>query len=289
MSKKSIATGEACMILFGEIVVNDIDNVRKVYEPCALAALADSIRKQGQLDPFLVERHNDGSLRLVSGFRRAQALTILHGIDKIGSVSVPCIVRDFVSLKCTYLANLTFDESREPVKRFDLATRLEHMSSVMGYRGVELSKMIGMSNSSVSNLIKCIRFLHPEILAYWEAAPTMALEMPYAKLVEWAKYKHEEQLLAFTAYRVEKKEIVAPVQSEGEGEGEGEGDGQKLTKEILVSLRSKADIAAQMLAMQARHMSLSDYEKGLLHALEWALRERAEFPKDQTRGQNKAA
>jgi hypothetical protein len=36
-------------------------------------------------------------------------------------------------------------------------------------------------------------------------------------------------------------------------------------------------------------MSLSDYEKGLLHALEWALRERAEFPKDQTRTQNKAA
>ena len=76
---KSIATGEACMIAFGEIIVDQGDNVRKVYEKTALASLADSIKRQGQLDPFLVERHADGTLRLVSGFRRAQAIALIHG------------------------------------------------------------------------------------------------------------------------------------------------------------------------------------------------------------------
>jgi ParB/RepB/Spo0J family partition protein len=277
---KGVATGEACMVVFGEIVIDQSDNVRKVYERAALASLADSIKRQGQLDPFLVERHADGTLRLVSGFRRAQAIALIHGA-KAPTTMVPCIVRAFSSLKNTWLANMTFDEAREPVKRFDLATRLEHMSTIMHYKGKDLAKLINMSDATVSNLIKCIQKLHPEILAYWEAAPTMALEMPYSRLVEWAKFPHEDQIAAWNAYRVEKGEIEAPIsESEGgsEGEGEGEGEGKK-TKEIMVSLRSKSDITAQMLEMQSRHMSLTEYEKGLLHALEWATRERAEFPK----------
>lgn len=273
-------SGTVISLAFRQVVIPEDFNVRQTYNADDDAALALSIQRQGILSPVLVRRLPDGTYELVAGFRRMRALRAIHG-DKVGDVSVPCYVREFASYKDAYIANMSENETRSTVKRYDLADRLVTMRDRFNYKGIDLAKLIGMSNATVSNLMACRTKLAPEIIAHWKAAPTVDAEIPISRLTAWAKYPHDEQVLAFDAYLAEiNGDKPGDGASDGDGAGDGDGDGAgdpKGKREILFSLRSKDEIIAMMKELrdvQCSNAAWTDIQEGAIRALEWCLKER---------------
>ena len=277
-AKIANAPGNACNLMFADIIVDETFNVRQSYNDDEIEALAKSIKSNGLLNPVLVRRREDGKVELVSGFRRMRALRTIHG-DKVNDVAVPCLVREFSTLKAAYIANMAENESRATVKRYDLADRLTIMHEKHGYKGLDLAKLIGMSNATVSNLMACRTKLAEPIIEHWKAAPTVEAEIPISRLTAWAKFSHDDQVKAFEAYLAESRGETGETGETGDtGEtGETGDNGAKGKSEILLSLRSKNDVLSMMKALkeiQESGAGWTDLQEGILRALEWALKER---------------
>lgn len=268
----------AMMIPFGEIVVDDNMNVRKTYDGKRIASLAASIRTQGQLDPYLVApRSEDGKYHLISGFRRARAHVLIHG-DKSAEIMVPANVKRFANPDDALIANLAFDEGREPVKRYELADRLAYLSGELGYKGVDLAKKINMSNATVSNLIACRNRLAQEVLDVWKSAPSPDQEIPISRLVEWSQFPVEDQLAALEAYMSLGDESDDEDENSGDGDDAGDGDpkGKNKKKTILMKPRSKKNLVAKLDEFREREAAgeeFSEAEAGAFKCLRWVLQE----------------
>lgn len=268
---------EAMMIPFGDIAIDDELNVRKTYDKKKLASLAESIRTQGQLDPFLVgPKNKDGKYPLIAGFRRSRAHKLVHG-ESAASVLVPVNVKEFRTADEALLANMAFDEGREPIKRYELADRLTYMSTNLGYKGIELAKKINMSNATVSNLITCRTKLCDDVLKAWASAPSPEQEIPISKLVEWAHYPTEDQLEALAAYMsTDSDEESEEDPDAGDGEGEGKGKKNKPKSPALLKPLSKKVLVAKLTEFREREGDgddFTDVEVGAYKALRWVLGE----------------
>ena len=267
----------AMMVLFGDIVIDDNMNVRKTYDGKRIASLALSIKTQGQLDPFLVApRSEDGKYHLISGFRRARAHKLIHG-DKAPEILVPANVKRFRNADDALIANLAFDEGREPVKRYELADRLAYMSGELGYKGIDLAKKINMSNATVSNLIACRNRLAQEVLDVWKSAPSPDQEIPISRLVEWSQFPVEDQLAALEAYMSLGDESDDEDENSGDGgAGDGEPKDRKKKKTILMKPRSKKNLVAKLDEFRERETAgeeFSEAEAGAFKCLRWVLQE----------------
>jgi ParB/RepB/Spo0J family partition protein len=269
-------SGVAQMIPFGDIFIDDELNVRKTYDKKKLASLAESIRTQGQLDPFLVgPKNKDGKYPLIAGFRRSRAHKLVHG-DAAASVLVPVNVKEFRSSEEALLANMAFDEGREPIKRYELADRLAYMSSELGYKGVDLAKKINMSNATVSNIITCRTKLCDEVLAAWSGAPSPEQEIPISKLVEWAHYPTEDQLAALEDYMSAGEDEDPEEPSAGDGKGEGKGKKDKPKSAVLLKPLSKKTLVGKLTEFREREGDgdeFTDAEVGAYKTLRWVLGE----------------
>lgn len=264
-------SGKAQMIRFGDIDINDDVNVRKTYDSKRIASLAQAIRTEGQLDPFLVgpKDSKTGKYPLIAGFRRSRAHKLIHS-DKADDILVPVNVKEFKGTEEALLANMSFDEGREPIKRYELADRLHYMATSLGFKGVDLAKRINMSNATVSNLITCRTKLAPEILEAWKNAPSAEQEIPISRLTEWAAYPHEDQLAAFAEY-------MAPEDDANNDEDENSAadakDEKEPKKNILLKPLGKKAIIAKLDEFREREGSLTKVESGAFNALRWVLQE----------------
>lgn len=102
-----------------EIAIDKIrDNPRNFYPapgPAALAALADSIRANGLLEPPTVIAAEDGtSYRLISGHSRMAALRALHAKTPEQWETVPCRVLPTMSVEAE--ASAVIEANRQRVK-----------------------------------------------------------------------------------------------------------------------------------------------------------------------------
>ena len=124
---------------------------RQVFDKDAVAALAESVKAQGILQPILVRRHPDrpSEFEIVAGERRWRAAQIakLH--------EVPVVIRELTDAESLELAIV------ENVQRQDL-TPIEEAE---GYRRLleefqhtqdELAKMLGKSRSHIANTLRLL-------------------------------------------------------------------------------------------------------------------------------------
>jgi ParB family transcriptional regulator, chromosome partitioning protein len=121
---------------------------RKDFEPAELAALADSLRQHGMLQPVIVRQVND-RYQLIAGERRLRASieAQLH--------EIPARVFDLDDQRVTELA-MVENLQREDLNAIEKATAFRDYLSQYGGTQEELASRLGIDRSTISNLIRLL-------------------------------------------------------------------------------------------------------------------------------------
>lgn len=134
------------------------------FDDQALCALADSIKQVGILQPLCVSPRGKlpalainsqqvipPKYHIIAGERRWRAA------KKIGLKEVPCIITDVVNSDMAYMA---FAENvfREDLSFFDIAVSLNDMLFMSGLTQSELAKKLSVSQPTIANKIRLLRF-----------------------------------------------------------------------------------------------------------------------------------
>ncbi len=148
--------GEELRQIPPELITPNPHQPRRVFDDEALAALADSIRQRGVLQPVLVRPLLGGRFELVAGERRWRAAR-LADLELI-----PAVVRphdDAASLEVALIENM----AREDLNPVDAARACAALVDELGLTREEVGLRVGRSRVAVSNLIRVLE-LPDEVL-----------------------------------------------------------------------------------------------------------------------------
>lgn len=135
-----------------EVAVSEItanpDQPRKHFDPEALAALADSIRTHGLLQPIVVRRAAEG-YEVIAGERR------LRAAQQAGIPHVPIVVRDAEPQERLELA-LIENIQREDLTPLEEAEAYRHLIDEYGLTQEDLARRVGKSRPAVANALRLL-------------------------------------------------------------------------------------------------------------------------------------
>ncbi len=123
---------------------------RRDFDDGKLAELADSIKKNGLIQPIVVRKHGIG-YEIIAGERRYQAS------KKAGLAKVPVVVKnvtDAEMFKLALLENIQRDDLN-PIEEARGYRKLIAMNGVKSIR--ELADLVSKSSSSISNTIRLLK------------------------------------------------------------------------------------------------------------------------------------
>ena len=123
---------------------------RKNFDESAIAALADSIREHGVLQPILVRPLTFGGYQIVAGERRWRAARML-GLDE-----VPVVIRDLSDLETAQIA-LIENLQRENLNPVEEAEGYVRLQEEFGMKQEDIARTVGKSRSAVTNAIRLLR------------------------------------------------------------------------------------------------------------------------------------
>jgi len=119
------------------------------FDKKKLASLAESINKNGVLQPILVRKLND-NYQIIAGERRWKAAKIA------GLKTIPAIIRDVVDSQILQLA-LIENLQREDLNPIEEAIAYKTMLEEFNITHEELSKRIGKDRSSITNSLRLLK------------------------------------------------------------------------------------------------------------------------------------
>lgn len=142
----------------------------------SMAELVESIKENGQRTPVdvIVHPKKRGKYFLVSGFRRATALTTL------GDRPVQARVLKKTLDEATLL-NVTENVEREDLRAADVCEGIGRFIRASGWTGnqTDLGKRFGLSQSYISKHLQILEKVKPEIIQAWrEGRPVGATDGP---------------------------------------------------------------------------------------------------------------
>jgi ParB family chromosome partitioning protein len=129
---------------------------RRRFEPDATAGLAESIRRQGLLQPVVVRPRPAGGYELIAGERRWRAAR------EAGIETLPALVREADDRDSLLLA-LVENVAREELSAVEEARAYAALIDEFGLSLGELADRVGRSKSSVSNRLRLLE-LPDEVL-----------------------------------------------------------------------------------------------------------------------------
>ena len=129
-------------------IVRDEEQPRKEFDPEALEALADSIKKHGVLQPLVVV-NEEGKYKIVAGERRWRA-SKLAGLKK-----VPAIVRTLESQERLEISIIE-NAQREDLNAIEMATAYAKLKSQFNLSEEEIAGRVGKSKSAVVNTMRLL-------------------------------------------------------------------------------------------------------------------------------------
>jgi len=145
---------------------------RQTFEPGELAQLAESVKRNGVLQPVLVRRMADGLFELIAGERRFRAAK-LAGLNQI-----PAVVRnsnDEQSMEFALIENL----QRANLNPMEEARAYQRLVAEFGLTQEALAQRFGKDRSSIANSLRLIS-LPNEIK---ELVESLKLSMGHAKVL----------------------------------------------------------------------------------------------------------
>lgn len=129
---------------------------RRFFDPDAIAALADSIRQYGIIQPLTVRPGGrEGGYELIAGERRLRAACSL------GMESVPCVVLaadEGESAAMAIIENL----QRENLNMFEQAAAISSLIRLYNLTQDEIAARLSVSQSFVANKLRLLRYLPDE-------------------------------------------------------------------------------------------------------------------------------
>ena len=122
---------------------------RKQFEQGALEELAESIKKNGIIQPLIVRKENDG-FEIVAGERRWRAAKIAK-LEKL-----PVVIRDATDQD---VAELTLIENiqREDLNPIEEAEAYEKLSERFGLTHDDIAKKTGKNRSVITNQLRLLK------------------------------------------------------------------------------------------------------------------------------------
>jgi ParB family chromosome partitioning protein len=132
-----------------ELIAPNPKQPRKTFDEAALAALADSLRDRGVLQPVLVRPVAGGTYELIAGERRWRAAQLA------GFEFVPALVRpedDAESLELALIENM----AREDLSPVEEARAVSLLVDELGLTREQVGRRVGRSRVAVSNLLRLL-------------------------------------------------------------------------------------------------------------------------------------
>ena len=123
---------------------------RKTFDYEEISRLADSISKNGLIQPVLLRKMPDGGYNIISGERRVRAISML------GRENVPAIVREVSDTQSATLA-LIENIQRKDLSFFEEARAIEELIRVWGLSQDETAQKLGKAQSTVANKLRLLK------------------------------------------------------------------------------------------------------------------------------------
>ncbi|MCR4887856.1 MAG: ParB/RepB/Spo0J family partition protein [Ruminococcus sp.] len=125
------------------------DQPRKSFSDDAIAALADSIRDHGMIQPILVRPLDTGGYQIVAGERRWRAARML-GLDE-----VPVTIRELSDTETMQIAIIE-NLQRENLNPVEEASGYNELIEKYGMTQEQVAKMVGKSRSAIANSVRML-------------------------------------------------------------------------------------------------------------------------------------
>jgi len=132
-----------------KLVVPDPDQPRNYFDEGKIKELAESIKKQGLLQPILVTPTKEGNFQIVHGERRYRACGLL-GLETIRA-EIRKLSRKQI-LEFQIVENL----QREDLNPIEEAEAFRHMIELLGYTHEKIGERIGKSREYVTNKLRLL-------------------------------------------------------------------------------------------------------------------------------------
>lgn len=133
-----------------EIPINDIapnpHQPRKSFNEEAIHELAESIKKNGILQPILVQKDNDNKYSIIAGERRYRAAKL------VGLTSMPCIVKNFSEAE-TFIVAMIENIQRSNLNPIEEALGYKTICDAYNVSHTEIANLLGKSRTHVANMV----------------------------------------------------------------------------------------------------------------------------------------
>ncbi len=124
--------------------------------------LAESIEKQGLINPITVQKRDDGKYEVIAGHRRFEA------VKRLGLPHIECNIFEDLNEKEIILAQIAENCQRKNMSASELVDTFEDMKTRFRMNQTEIAKRFGKSETWVSNQYQAVRLLASQ---YGDAAP----------------------------------------------------------------------------------------------------------------------
>lgn len=122
---------------------------RKVFPPLEMEELAESIRRNGIIQPLIVRPREEGGFEIVAGERRWRAA------QSAGLHEVPVIVRDLTDDEVLQLA-IVENVQRADLNAIEEAQGYQSLIEVFGHNQAEVARAVGKSRPHVANMLRLL-------------------------------------------------------------------------------------------------------------------------------------
>jgi ParB family chromosome partitioning protein len=170
------------------------------FDESKLGELTESIRKNGILQPLIVQEVDTGKYELIAGERRLRA-SKLAGLTK-----VPCLVKD-ISSRDAAVIGLVENIQRAQLNAIDESSGFKHLMETYNLESKEIALLVGKSRSYVSNSLRLSKLSEKVITALKSNTVTMGQIRPLINLSSDLQDKilDEIKLLKLSSRQVEDK------------------------------------------------------------------------------------
>lgn len=158
---------------------------RQSFKEDTIKELAESIEKNGLLQPIVVRPMAGGKYQIIAGERRYRAF------KKLGRTMIPAIVRDYEDEEVDKL-QLVENVQREDLNPYDEAIAYLKLKEKYELKQDDIAKAVGKSRPYISNMTRLLS-LEDEIL---EMLKKGEITVSHAKLILSVETKEERLKLA---------------------------------------------------------------------------------------------
>ena len=136
-----------------EVKINQVEpnknQPRKSFDKEKLAALSESIKEHGMIQPIVVTKNDNGKYTIVAGERRWRASKLC------GLTTIPVIIKDYSKQTVTEIA-LIENLQREDLNPIEEALGYKELCDVYDMTQEQISQKIGKSRSSIANAMRLL-------------------------------------------------------------------------------------------------------------------------------------